>query len=74
MSESADDLAERAQEVTRLLKTVAGGDERSADRLMELVYSELRGLAGACLGPAAAEHTLQPTALVHEAWLTREPE
>jgi RNA polymerase sigma factor (TIGR02999 family) len=45
-------------------------DERaSAEELLPQVYDELRGLAGGFLRGERAEHTLQPTALVHEAWM-----
>lgn len=54
-------------EVTRLLSAADGG--RDADRLLELVYDELRRLASAQVAREAPGLTLQPTALVHEAWL-----
>ena len=47
----------------------AGGDPRAADRLLPLVYDELRKLAAAKMARESAGQTLQPTALVHEAWL-----
>ena len=56
-------------EVTRILDAVEQGDPTAADRLLPLVYDELRKLAGARMANEAANHTLQPTALVHEAWL-----
>ncbi len=54
-------------EVTQLL--AAAGTGRDSDRLLELVYAELRRLAGAQMQRESAGLTLQPTALVHEAWL-----
>jgi RNA polymerase sigma factor (TIGR02999 family) len=48
---------------------VEQGDSRSADQLLDLVYGELRRLAAYKLGREAPGQTLQPTALVHEAWL-----
>jgi len=55
--------------VTRLLLDSARGDRASLDRLLEQVYDELRRLAAAQLGRERPDHTLQPTALVHEAFL-----
>jgi RNA polymerase sigma-70 factor (ECF subfamily) len=60
---------ERRQEVTRVLEEMAGGDEFAAGRLMDLVYDQLRALAGAYFRGQPAGHTLQPTALVHEAFV-----
>jgi RNA polymerase sigma factor (TIGR02999 family) len=56
-------------EVTRLLGAIEQGDPRAADQLLPLVYEELRRLAAHKMAHEAAGHTLQPTALVHEAWL-----
>jgi RNA polymerase sigma factor (TIGR02999 family) len=56
-------------EVTRLLEDLSGGDDSAAGRLLPLVYEELRLLAGACFARERFDHTLQPTALVHEAFL-----
>ena len=57
-------------EVTRLLHQLGGSDDRAVyDRLMPLVYRELRRLADSCLARERAGHTLQPTALVNEAFL-----
>ena len=55
--------------ITLILKRLGEGDQRAADELMPLVYGELRQLAAAKMGRESAAHTLQPTALVHEAWL-----
>src|SRR5215471_20812265 len=56
-------------EITRILNKWGGGDSGALDDLMPLVYSELRRLAAACLRRERRNHTLQPTALVHEAYL-----
>ena len=56
-------------EATVLLAAVEQGDSKAADQLLELVYDELRHLAAAKMAREAPGHTLQPTALVHEAWL-----
>ncbi len=55
--------------VTRVLEAVLRGEPRSADELLPLVYDELRRLAAARLAREAPGQTLQPTALVHEAYL-----
>jgi len=55
--------------VTELLRAWHGGDEAARDRLVPLVYGELQRLARAQFGRERDGHTLQPTALVHEAWL-----
>jgi RNA polymerase sigma factor (TIGR02999 family) len=55
-------------DVTQILHAVERG-ENSAERLLPLVYEELRKLAAHKMANEAAGHTLQPTALVHEAWL-----
>jgi len=56
-------------QVTKILREIAGGDERSADKLLPCVYAELRALARALLARFPPGNTLQPTALVHEAYL-----
>ena len=56
-------------EVTRLLAAYQNGDQGALERLLPLVYQELRKLAGSYLRRERADHTLQPTALVHEAYL-----
>ena len=56
-------------DVTRLLEAAAGGDRKAAADLLPLVYGELRKLAAARLAAEPAGNTLQPTALVHEAYL-----
>jgi len=57
------------QEVTALLKEWAAGDRAALERLMPLVYEELRRLAVSQLRAERRNHTLQPTALVHEAYM-----
>lgn len=56
-------------DVTRLLQGWRAGDREAAERLMERVYDELRRLARRRLSGERAGHTLQPTALVHEAYM-----
>jgi RNA polymerase sigma factor (TIGR02999 family) len=56
-------------DVTRILESIESGDPKAADRLLPLVYEELRKLASARMANEAPNQTLQPTALVHEAWL-----
>jgi len=55
--------------VTLILDRAQQGDPNAASELLPLVYEELRKLAAARMANEAAGHTLQPTALVHEAWL-----
>jgi RNA polymerase sigma factor (TIGR02999 family) len=59
----------RMAEVTRLLDAAAAGDRRAAADLLPLVYEELRKLATARMAVESPGNTLQPTALVHEAYL-----
>jgi RNA polymerase sigma factor (TIGR02999 family) len=54
---------------TILLQRADTGDAQAADQILPLVYGELRRLAAAKIAREAPGHTLQPTALVHEAWL-----
>ena len=56
-------------DVTRILNAIGGGDSKAAQDLLPLVYEELRKLAAHKMANEAPGHTLQPTALVHEAWL-----
>ena len=56
-------------DVTRLLAQWANGDRRAMDALISVVYAELRAIAEGYLRHERRGHTLQPTALVHEAWL-----
>ena len=56
-------------QVTQLLARFRTGDRDAESRLLSLVYRELRGLASACLSRERRDHTLEPMALVHEAFL-----
>ena len=56
-------------EVTRILTAIEQGDQKASDQLLPLVYNELRRMAAYKMLHEPAGHTLQPTALVHEAWL-----
>ena len=60
---------ERSADVTRMLTDWARGDERARDEMLPLVYEELRRLAAGYLARERPGHTLQPTGLVHEAYL-----
>lgn len=56
-------------DVTRILTQVSDGDPRADERLLEVVYGELKRIAAAKMSAQYPDHTLQPTALVHEAYL-----
>lgn len=56
-------------EPTELLRRFSGGDGEAGERLMGLVYDDLRRIAARHLARERPDHTLQPTALIHEAWL-----
>jgi RNA polymerase sigma factor (TIGR02999 family) len=56
-------------DVTRILESIEHGDPKAADKLLPLVYEELRKLAASKMAHESPNQTLQPTALVHEAWL-----
>jgi len=56
-------------DMTVILNRIEQGDPTAAEQLLPLVYEELRKLAAARMAKEAAGHTLQPTALVHDAWL-----
>lgn len=62
-------MAATDHDVTRLLLDLSAGDSRAADALLPEVYDELRALAHHQLAGERSEHTLQPTALVHEVYL-----
>lgn len=62
-------MSEALHQVTLLLGRVAGGDREAVDHLLPLVYQELRRLAQHQLGRERSGHTLNATALVHEAYL-----
>jgi RNA polymerase sigma factor (TIGR02999 family) len=51
------------------LTTYVGGDAAAGERLLQHLYPELRAIAARCFRGQPADHTLQPTALVHEAWV-----
>lgn len=57
------------RDVTQLLRAWAGGDQAALEQLTPLIYRELRQLAKSYFRHESPAHTLQPTALVHEAWL-----
>src|SRR5215470_7625541 len=56
-------------DVTRILSQIEAGDPSAAEQLLPLVYDELRKLAAARMAAEAPGHTLQATALVHEAYV-----
>jgi len=56
-------------DVTRLLEAVRGGERDALDRLLPIVYEELRAVAGRQLGRERPDHTLHATALVHETYV-----
>ena len=62
-------LVQPMSEVTRILSAIEQGDPHAADQLLPLVYDELRNLAAQRLAREPEGQTLQPTALVHEAYL-----
>ena len=57
------------RDVTTILEAIESGSPTANDELLPLVYDELRKLAAARLAQEGSEHTLQPTALVHEVWI-----
>lgn len=70
MSFSPDSSEDRVRsDATRLLQAIGRGDAGATDSLLPLVYDELRRRAGQLMAVQRAEHTLQPTALIHEAFL-----
>jgi len=64
----ADDMYDMS-DATIMLTAIEAGDSKAAEQLLVLVYEELRRLAASKLAQEAPGQTLQPTALVHEAWL-----
>jgi RNA polymerase sigma-70 factor, ECF subfamily len=56
-------------EVTLLLREITKGNQQALDRLIPLIYDELHRLAARCMRQERADHTLQTTALIHEAYL-----
>jgi RNA polymerase sigma factor (TIGR02999 family) len=63
------DIQRRVRDLTLILQQMERGDPQVADRLLPLVYDELRRIAAGKMAREPAGQTLQPTALVHEAWL-----
>jgi RNA polymerase sigma factor (TIGR02999 family) len=59
----------QAEAVAALLRDINGGDTKAFDALVTLVYGELRRMAGSLMRRQSSGHTLQPTALVNEAYL-----
>lgn len=62
-------MATSSDEVSRLLQDWGDGDQRALEKLVPLIYAELRQMAHRCLYRERPGHTLQTTALVHEAYL-----
>jgi len=62
-------IMSEAVEITQVLQAIGRSEEGAAEKLLPLVYAELRRLAAARMAHEMAGQTLQPTALVHEAWL-----
>jgi RNA polymerase sigma factor (TIGR02999 family) len=58
-----------ADQITRILADIRNGDKAASNELIEAVYSDLRRMAHGIFASERPDHTLQPTALVHEAWL-----
>jgi RNA polymerase sigma-70 factor, ECF subfamily len=62
-------MVSEAVQITKMLEDIRAGNHAASNQLMEAVYSDLRGMAHRIFARERADHTLQPTALVHEAWL-----
>src|SRR5262245_36660525 len=58
-----------AERITHLLNSLSDGDKAALDEMLPLVYDELRRIAASYLSRERLGHTLQPTALVHEAYM-----
>jgi RNA polymerase sigma factor (TIGR02999 family) len=56
-------------EITQILSEIRGGNQQGAEQLLSLVYTELKRIAAQKMSAEAPGNTLQPTALVHEAWM-----
>ncbi len=65
----SDSAPQNEPDATELLARISGGDRDAVEDLLPLVYAELRSRAGAYFRGQPSNHTLQPTALVHEAYL-----
>jgi len=64
-----DHMGTESPDITGILEKVGGGDSRAADELLPLVYDQLRAAAQKQMAQERADHTLQATALVHEAYV-----
>ncbi len=62
-------MATAPGEITLLLRKASAGNREAADQLVRSVYHELRRIAGAYMSAERSGHTLQPTALINEAWI-----
>lgn len=69
MTRTTDSVGAAAGEITLRLRQAAEGDAEAGRQILPLVYAELRRLAASKMAREKPGHTLQPTALVHEAWL-----
>lgn len=66
---AGEDVELERSEATRILRSLSGGEDVDTERLLQIVYDMLRRLAEDFLGRERSDHTLQATALVHEAYL-----
>ena len=66
---TSDTTVPEKSDVTRLLDAWSGGDRQALDQLMPMIVGDLRRIAGSHLARESCDHTLQPTALVNEAYL-----
>lgn len=64
-----DGGGKQRRDATRLLQAAVGGDAQGSEQLLGLLYEELRAMADAQMARERGDHTLQATALVHEAWM-----
>ena len=64
-----DAMSDPAAEITQVLDALQRGEERASEKLLPLIYDELRRRAGQLMAAERKDHTLQRTALVHEAYL-----
>jgi RNA polymerase sigma factor (TIGR02999 family) len=69
ISSWSSDIQSPVSDLTLILQQMERGEPQAADRLLPLVYDELRRIAAGKMAREPAGQTLQPTALVHEAWL-----
>src|SRR5438132_8206004 len=65
----SDKMGAVPNDITRLLAEISQGDHEAESRLAQVVYKELHRLARRCMHGERPDHTLQPTVLVHEAFL-----